>query len=328
MKKITHGLTNNLQELAKEYWTIIDKKFNPQSELLALANKENCPTLTQIIAMLVNEFESIVLTPPEQLKILTTELKNLIDTSLEQAHITQIKEIFIRFYDEKVRQSKTIQKWMKNNLLLSKVCPYCNINYLSAITVVNSQGTETTKLLLQLDHFYNKATYFPFALSFYNLIPVCQPCNAGLKVADKTDIIHPYQHDFHSLVNFSLDISNRQQLQNFINPDNRKEFIIKPIYSKTASPDEIELAKSTVKLFELKARYEEHQDYICEILQKAYTYPKDYFNILINQYGHIFKSYSEVHRLIWGNYTAPADINRRPLAKLTQDLIKDLGIEL
>jgi hypothetical protein len=84
--------------------------------------------------------------------------------SYESIH-NSFKE-FISIYDD-FFSNKEVNVWIIKKTGV-KVCPYCNLAY------TYSRGNRTTA---QLDHFFCKAEYPMFSLSFYNLIPCCPACN-------------------------------------------------------------------------------------------------------------------------------------------------------
>jgi hypothetical protein len=73
-------------------------------------------------------------------------------------------------------------------------CPYCNKTQLENR---KDQSIDFEMRNCQFDHFFHESKYPFFALSFYNLVPACQPCN--LAKLTKTIEAHPYS---------STDISN------------------------------------------------------------------------------------------------------------------------
>jgi hypothetical protein len=329
MKKITYGLTKPISDLAIEHYEKINKYFNFEADIKNIANDSICPIEKAIINDIATNIKDIITATPEKLHEYAT-LKHDIFDSISIENKDKIKNIFIEKGYKKWRSSKKIQHWIKENLLSARACPYCNANYLSSISHTKKTNSPTKEnfvyLFFHFDHFYSKEKYFYLALSFYNLIPACHTCNASLKGNKPfsiADYIHPYLHDFQDAIKFSLNLNN-ENLNTFLNPYHRKKSIVKISYKKN-HPISLQ-AEKTVKLFKLVERYEEHQDYITELLQKAYTYPKDYIKNLLYRYPDIFQSENEIKRLIWGNYTQPEDINRRPLAKLTQDIMDELGL--
>jgi hypothetical protein len=55
-------------------------------------------------------------------------------------------------------------------------------------------------------------------------------------------------------------------------------------------------------------------------------YPNEKIQEICNDYSELFDSKDEVYRLIFGNYTSDNDVDKRPLAKLTIDLCRELNI--
>ena len=82
-------------------------------------------------------------------------------------------------------------------------------------------------------------------------------------------------------------------------------------------------AEHTCDFFGLKKRISQgHADYLCEILEKCMIYTEDYIKSIQYNFG---ISYKDVQRIIFGNYVSPEDINKRPLAKITIDMILQYG---
>lgn len=80
-----------------------------------------------------------------------------------------------------------------------RVCPYCGRSYIYA---VEENGTMVKP---QIDHFFPKSKYPYLALSYFNLIPICQTCNMkGCKgeydpmttIGQRPfSLIYPYEYD-------------------------------------------------------------------------------------------------------------------------------------
>jgi hypothetical protein len=68
-------------------------------------------------------------------------------------------------------------------------CPYCNLLPVDVTGYpVNGSSQEKLQALHQLDHFYPQSRHPYLAVSFFNLIPGCSPCNAQLKLEKRFDI--------------------------------------------------------------------------------------------------------------------------------------------
>ena len=85
------------------------------------------------------------------------------------------------------------------NGLKLRICPYCGRSFIYAV----EENGKTVKP--QIDHFLPKSKYPFLALSYFNLIPVCQTCNMKdckgeydpmIKIGQRPfSIIYPYEYD-------------------------------------------------------------------------------------------------------------------------------------
>jgi hypothetical protein len=300
-----------------------------------LTDRQNNKCLTNFSLLLANIAIKIL----NDDKIYDYDINKMIMYFYEHSNIKiKFNEILKTKFNYTTLKDK-LRNILYNNKSSLLACPYCNANYISAIP-------ENNKFFFELDHFYDKGTYPYLALSFYNLIPSCRTCNStavkGSKNFFETPHLHPYTHDFDSIARFSLPLT-KENLQQFLVPNSSikvedtdteaqkeaKKLKIKIKSAKKASKADFERAENNVKDFLLEERYELHQDYINEILIKAYAYPDDYLESIQKTFPKLFEgagSTEQMKRLIWGNYTQPKDINRRPLAKLTQDIMDELGL--
>ena len=196
-----------------------------------------------------------------------------------------------------------------------RVCPYCNRNFISNY-VVDSQGK--IKATADLDHFFLKSKYPIVAMCLHNFIPSCQICNSRLKI-DKDFVLHehvyPYAESFGYDGKFVLDNIN------FL-------YGKKPQYSIYVSENSAikEKIRRSVDTFKINRLYENHTDYVDEIISKAQIYGSSQFDEFIENFSDMFESKEKLERLVFGNYLMQYDQDKRPLAKLTQDILTDLGI--
>ena len=115
-----------------------------------------------------------------------------------------LKDIFVtHLYGDKVfKKEKQLDKDRFVRDLEVRICPYCGRNFIYGVGWDRSEGKYKTKP--QLDHFLPKSKYPFMAMNFFNLIPVCTPCNS-LEAKGDNDVwvcgtrnfklIHPYQYD-------------------------------------------------------------------------------------------------------------------------------------
>ncbi len=191
------------------------------------------------------------------------------------------------------------------------VCPYCNRNY--TFTVRSKNGSTRP----QFDHFYDKATYPILALSFYNLIPSCPTCNASIKGRKKFSLathVHPYVEGFDDKARFALHVKDSSFYYD------EKGFNLE-LDSNDAK------AKKNIKDFALEEIYKNHKDIVLELIQKSVMYNESYIEELMKNYeGTLFKNEEDLLRLIFGGYISDEDLGKRPLSKLTKDILEQLEI--
>ena len=198
-------------------------------------------------------------------------------------------------------------------------CAYCNRIYTFTVLNDNGQGLISPSL----DHFFDKSSKPLFALSFYNLIPSCTNCNSSLKGQKK----------------FSLDTYIHPYLSGF---DDHATFIYKPLDSDAALGESLNMKvcikpnktsklnaqiENNIEMFKLDTVYSEHADYVQEIIKKKIISNNRYIEILrFETYKELNLSQEDAYRLAFGNFYKEEDYYKRPLAKLTKDIAKQLGI--
>lgn len=197
-----------------------------------------------------------------------------------------------------------------------KTCPYCNRNY--TVSVANGRARVVRP---DFDHFFPKKQYPLLALSFYNLIPSCPVCNRTIK--NQATIvygryIHPYEEGY----------SDALQI-NFFPNDVDSSIGIRTDYTILTISNPIQPIKATkclesFKLFKLKEIYEEsHNGEIADIIRKHYISSGKYLEELQKAFPAI-GSIEELYRLAFGNYYFEDDFEKRPLSKLTKDVVDQL----
>ena len=237
----------------------------------------------------------------------------------------------IELSDEQVRKGSEILKKYKSYSDFSKnkndaysftktvgikICPYCNINYISTIF-----SDDKEILRPDIDHYFCKSKYPRFQLCLYNLIPSCLTCNERLKGnADfmKVPHAHPYFHDFDSLIHFCVEL---RQSNDYLDEKNL-EITFSPY--KNASKSLQNRANNNIETFKLKERYRVHADQVIDLFKKAKFYwkaKKTEISRLL--YGNSMElsnwSYSAIERILFPE--KDCDINQVSLGKLKKDII-------
>lgn len=266
----------------------------------------------QIIAAKPSEFDSFNIEFRRNFQIYIDQYDNAKKTAKHSTQFGKFKATMVSFYsnffsaDTKLFKNKKLThgNWLTSNLGVN-VCPYCNRQYTFTISTDNANTRP------QFDHFKPKSIYPYLALSFYNLVPSCPTCN-HIKREKELDI-HPYEKGFGDEYKFQLKTQNDEAIDK-----GNYEVLLCNIKKKT---------NSNIDTLGLKPLYEGHIDYIDDIIDKAQAYNKDYYNSLINSYRGLGKQPAEIDRFVWGTYLEEAEHYKRPLSKLTRDILEQLKIK-
>lgn len=235
-----------------------------------------------------------------------------------KADYSEIAEIANVYNSRQIKMPKKYKKFIIDTLYKQRfprkefaeelqvtVCPYCNRNF------VNSTYKRT---MCDLDHFYDKETYPILAVSFHNLVPVCHACNHAK--ASNAISYSPHNTKFNTddLLSFDFYIGG---IDYWV--DN-KQICIEIDCSR-----ELE---SNVQELKLREVYQIHSDIVQECIKKAIMFNPDYMTDLFNTYNGLFESEEELYRIVFGNYMEESSYGKRPLSKLTKDILSKLLIEI
>ena len=162
-----------------------------------------------------------------------------------------------------------------------------------------------------------KSEYPCFSISFFNLLPVCGPCN-GKKSANAVDF-KVYSDDFKDLKSSPFQF----QL--------KKKSIVSYRVNGVQDKLEIEfldpLDKGFNKSFDIKGIYDTQKDLAEELVLKSLIYNENYLRSLQKSFKKLYPDkIPMVERLLVGNYTKTKDIHKRPMSKFTQDIAKQLKL--
>lgn len=235
-----------------------------------------------------------------------------------KADYSEIAEIANVYNSRQIKMQKKYKKFIIDTLYKQRfprkefaeelqvtVCPYCNRNF------VNSTYKRT---MCDLDHFYDKETYPILAVSFHNLVPVCHACNHAK--ASNAISYSPHNTKFNTddLLSFDFYIGG---IDYWV--DNKQ------IGIEIDCSRELE---SNVQELKLREVYQIHSDIVQECIKKAIMFNPDYMTDLFNTYNGLFESEEELYRIVFGNYMEESSYGKRPLSKLTKDILSKLLIEI
>lgn len=334
MKRII--ITSEIRKYAEEYAKNIFKnrkgKFkHPKDNLKELKNKLLKKTsghrYADYIQKIIDDYDNILKLEPNQFEVYRSNHLNMISISQCQNFIPGFKRISgigeTEFYKlvvqamryDAVRDKEFIQYVKKLNI---KTCVYCNAQY--AVTTSSDNGGFAT---YQLDHYYPKSKYPFLCTSFFNLQPSCSHCNSSKNARD---------------AHFSLYTDNPKEIDPFVFHLERESIAYYMMSHdsnqldlkfgvKNINEANLNLLKNHNKLFQIDNLYTEYKDVIEEILWKAKIYNPSYCNQLSNSFKNFFPySSNDYLRFLIGNYINIKDIHKRPLAKLVQDIAREIGL--
>lgn len=303
---------------ALNHFTVIRQRLIDRiNNLLTRKSIGRGPTLTTLDAtslLVLRAFrretwlKQIICCPPDELIPLITTVNDQIP-DLSNPATTCSKVIYNLFVDSCYELGIYFDKLEFIKTIKVDSCVYCNRNYTYALERSN-------KIKPELDHFYPKTLYPYLGMSFYNLIPSCETCN-GVNAKHQADPIieglkNPYlinAKDFR----FTYKINSL----NLINPLSSSGSVSISFKSRI---------QGHLKVFKLDALYEKHSDHVIELIVKSKLKYSEYYRKHLQSLKGLNISENEINRMIIGNYVNEEEIHKRPLAKLYQDLAKELGL--
>lgn len=195
-------------------------------------------------------------------------------------------------------------------------CVYCNAQYAVSAKKGKTDRSSVYRSTFNIDHWKPKNHYPYLAVAFYNLYPSCPACNQGKSYTEKDwclyaqdgENLNPYKFrlDDASLLNYLLSWDAEQLNIEFVDkitgvePDYDEDFHIRKLYNNFKSEVEEVIWRSRI-----------YSSKMVEAMQQSGLY---------------YLKPQDVNRYIIGNYDREEDIMKRPLAKLTQDIAKQIGL--
>lgn len=181
-------------------------------------------------------------------------------------------------------------------------CVYCNRLYTTTAFMENGEQI----IRPTLDHWFPKADYPLLAVSFYNLIPSCSPCNSSVK--------HRTQ--------FTL----KEHIHPYLNKDITQNYTLRSIYDETLGSFKVSVEtanlpiKSTLAAMKIADIYQHHQSELkdLDLLKRKYnqTYLQDLGKLLDTTLTE-----KDAYRLMFGVEYEDENFHKRPLSKLKKDIL-------
>lgn len=214
--------------------------------------------------------------------------------------IEKITDLYNSFMKNKCLGKQGVGYWFFDSLGLD-VCPYCNRNY---IFTVEADEYNKNRHRPEIDHFYPKSKYPIFALSFYNFVPACPTCNHIKR--DQQLKISPWE---------GYTGESKE-------PVFRVKDMNKDPFPKTPEIEIINGEPEEISILGIDRLYNKHTDVVKDILNRIQAYNTDAYSAVLESFQGIVNTEGELDRMVWGNYTDPDEFSKRPLSKLTSDILK------
>lgn len=253
--------------------------------------------------------EKIIESSPKQLLTLSKKFWNKVGTTYDKLSKAK-KVLFAKIVDytdwsskPKTGKSRYNAYDLCNNLKIS-TCIYCNRLYTT--TVITDKKSKKRIIRPTLDHWYSQEIYPILALSFYNLIPSCSPCNTSVK----------------HRMNFNL----RNTIHPYVDQKITADYQLVSTYDRTLNTFKITVdsnnskIRSTLQRMKIKEIYEHHQSELTDLDLLKRKYNKRYLTDL----GKLLDkslTQKDIYRVLFGVEYEDENFSNRPLSKLKKDIL-------
>ena len=225
-------------------------------------------------------------------------------------------QLSLAFNYQSLSKRAIIRKLLES--LDSKVCPYCNRQY---VVVTAAKGPRP-----QLDHFFPKSKYPYLAVSLWNLIPCCACCNQCKSSLDtfSKKILYPYDEEFGDRTVFSTNPAKGSGFYENVKGLTDK-FTIEIKRQDGSVLDEAE--KEQIETMRLHELYEQHKDYVMDIRRNEALLTDDFFTDMNSKFPTLFPDPRHMKDALFMSLLSSELLGKRPLSKLTRDILQQDGFE-
>lgn len=337
MKRIV--LTPIVESYAQEYLKDLRAlRMKPEDQLVWLRDQlQNA--YYDYVDLIIQNYSSIITANPDDMKNKIAALFAAVGTrvDLSSSHMLQVlkndgttgqeTKKFYQWVTDALRyddiQEKVFPKYAKK--LGVKSCVYCNAQYTVAAKKGTTDRGKAFRSTYTIDHYLPKSEYPYLATSFFNLYPACSTCNQMksnkpplfelyIKPQDALVLRNPFvfRLDKHSFVKYSMT--------------GQSDNLVVKFETLNGLPAGNVDAVAYEDYFHVGKLYTNYCDTVEEVIWKYRMYNKAGRQALFDGFSDVLPHKSDWNRFILGNYDQEKDILKRPLAKLVQDVAKQLGI--
>lgn len=326
--KITDKLKSNAENFSSNLFKYrspnfvkpLDRLEKLKLDLKAKKHKDH----KEYVQTIIDNYDEILKADPNKLLFFVKKFETLRGSSLLN-NKAPYKDFF--FYEsivdamryDSLRSDEILQFMSLSSI---KCCVYCHAQ-LTVVTQVSyfnkrqKKGIKSISGKLELDHYYPKSKYPFLATSFFNLYPVCGNCNRAK--SNSSLKFQLYSDSDEQPFQFVLD--DKTILDFHLNNDTTN---IKYWFEHTQGSfgDRTEFDK----MFDIQGIYDTQKDLVEELLYKSKLYTQSYKDGLVKSFSSILPDDDFLERVLIGNYIKTEDIHKRPLAKFTQDIARQLKL--
>ena len=276
------------------------------------------------IQHIIDNYSDILNATPTKMESLITEFNKIIpayevQNPIKKNKIEFYKQIVIALRYEALRD-KEFPKFLLSSDI--KSCVYCNAQPTLTIEPIyygqKKKKVKEVQSKLQLDHYHPKSKYPFLATSFFNLYPTCANCNLAKGTKDVKFELYTTGDD---LDEFIFKIDDQSIINYWVQMDLDKVKIeLKSLTGNDA------LCNDHKQIFKISEIYESNKDIAEELIVKAKANPDSYRKMLSKSFTRIFPDESFIDRILIGNYSKPEETLKRPYAKYSQDIARQLRL--
>ena len=291
------------------------------------------------VDIIIQNYDSIIKAKPDDMKANIANLFRAVTTrvDLSSLHTLQVLKDDGTFSQETKKfyqwvtdaldygdvQEKVFPKYVKKMGI--KSCVYCNAQYAVAAKKGKTDSGKAFRSTYTIDHYLPKSDYPYLATSFFNLYPACSTCNQMksrkaplfelyVKPTDPVTLRNPFvfRLDKHSFVKYSRT--------------GQAEDLVVKFETRNGLPAGSVDAAAYEKYFHVEKLYANYCDTVEEVIWKYRMYNKAGRQALMDGFAEVLPHKTDWNRFVLGNYDQEKDMLKRPLAKLVQDVAKQLRI--
>lgn len=269
----------------------------------------------QLIKEIKDNLRDLILCPPKNLTKVIKEWGDVSDKA-KYSHGFSEKITKALRYDS-FRTGRRGYEFFQS--LGLKACPYCNAQFIIGLS-------KSKKAHAHFDHIYPKSKYPYLSISFFNLIPCCGNCNQLKSNEDHSHsklFLSPYNDSLSDRFSFRPKLSAIMKYT--IGEEIHAETMVEIKENEIGDQQIVDVHK---KQFYLDDLYNTHSDIVREIYLRTLMFNQSRIIELEELFvgdDKIFKTIEELKSVVHGNYLGQSQINMRPLAKLTQDLVEQFN---